>query len=666
MKPNQPSEPQSRPPAPPDASDIDTVQPAPADEAPTLPAPTLAQSGGGGGSRRLPELFGRYRIVKLLGEGGMGAVYLAHDSQLDRPVALKVPTFSGDDAPRMLERFYREARAAAGIQHPNICPVHDFGAIDGVHYLTMAFIEGKSLAELLREARKPMGMRQAAALARKLALALEEAHRRQVIHRDLKPSNVMVTRRGEPVVMDFGLARRGKAADSGLTQSGGVMGTPSYMAPEQARGDVEAMGPPCDIYGLGVMLYEMVAGRLPFVGADAMAVMAQVLMDQPRPPSAHRPDLDAQLEAVCLKAMAKRPEDRYRSMAELAAALGEYLKRATPATLPGRGADDPGELRVDVPGAEGRPPRGRSWRWLWAAVAAVVLLVGGGAVYFALTRPGGGASPSAGPEAEKPPTPAPPAGDEVAYQWLMQRLSGGGGVPDGPATEDTAMRWDPDDLRMGKIRAPDLKGVKPWLHDDFSDPKSGFPRRAPEDTERDYKDGKYVIKPVATRVLFAGVPLGKAGSAARGDFACEVTARVSGPLSAWIVGVGERPGFDAMRFRVLMLNGGRLALKAVAAEGSDPLDLLDEAAKTHPAINRGGQTRNTLLVVVRGRQLELYVNGVAVADPVLLSQTLPTPFVALGAHAGARGGEATFDSVTVWPADSIPPLEKRGAAPRGK
>jgi serine/threonine protein kinase len=149
----------------------------------------------------LPAPFGRYQLLKLLGRGGMGSVYLAHDSQLDRTVALKMPQFSAQDGPRVLERFLREARAAAMLHHANICPIHDVGEIAGVHYLTMTYLEGRSLAEILRGNKKPIPPRQAAALVRKLALALAEAHRHKVIHRDLKPGNVMVNR-GEPILMD--------------------------------------------------------------------------------------------------------------------------------------------------------------------------------------------------------------------------------------------------------------------------------------------------------------------------------------------------------------------------------------------------------------------------------------------------------------------------------
>jgi WD40 repeat protein/predicted Ser/Thr protein kinase len=282
--------------------------------------------------KNLPAPFGRYRLLKLLGQGGMGTVYLAHDSQLDRSVALKIPLISEEEGQQHLERFYREARAAAALHHPNICPVHDVGEIDGLPYMTMAYIDGKPLADFAAGP-KPLAPRQCALLVRKLALALAEAHKRGVIHRDLKPSNVMIDKRSEPVVMDFGLARRARSGDPRLTQLGSLLGTPSYMPPEQVSGDPDAMGPASDIYSLGVVLYELLAGRLPFEG-DIMALLSHVLLDEPPPPSQFRAGIDPELEGICLKAMAKKIPDRYASMTDFAGALAEHLRGSTQTGAP--------------------------------------------------------------------------------------------------------------------------------------------------------------------------------------------------------------------------------------------------------------------------------------------------------------------------------------------
>jgi serine/threonine protein kinase/formylglycine-generating enzyme required for sulfatase activity len=281
----------------------------------------------------IPEQFGRYRIIRRLGQGGMGSVYLAEDTQLRRRVALKVASFGTQGSLEARQRLLAEARAAATLDHPYLCPVHDVGEIDGRLYLTMAYIEGQSLAESTGGNSLPE--RQVAALVGKLALALQEAHAKGVIHRDLKPSNVMIKKtvaRREPVIVDFGLARRDDGNEAHLTRTGQVMGTLDYMAPEQLRGDPKQIGPACDIYALGVILYELLTGQRPFEGSG-LAVMGQILTQPPYPPSTIHPGLDLRLEAICLKAMAKNAGDRFASMGALAAALTEYL-RAQSASVP--------------------------------------------------------------------------------------------------------------------------------------------------------------------------------------------------------------------------------------------------------------------------------------------------------------------------------------------
>jgi serine/threonine protein kinase len=299
--------------------------PGPAGRETSRPGQTCAPTGAPLAIRELPEQFGRYRILKKLGQGGMGAVYLAHDAQLDREVALKVPHFSANEAREVLDRFLREARAAATVQHPNLCPVYDVGEIGGIHYMTMAYIEGHPLSKYIR-AGKPAPERQTAAVIRKVALGLDAAHKRGVVHRDIKPANILIDSRGEPVVTDFGLARRTQREDVVLTQAGAVLGTPAYMSPEQVRGRGEAVGPASDIFSLGVVLYELLTSHRPFPGDNALEVAAQIATAQPIPPQQHRPELHPRLEAICLKALAKRPEDRYATMADLAAALTDFLQ----------------------------------------------------------------------------------------------------------------------------------------------------------------------------------------------------------------------------------------------------------------------------------------------------------------------------------------------------
>lgn len=272
----------------------------------------------------LPASLGRYTLHKLLGKGNMGAVYLARDGQLQRSVALKILLGA---ASVYEERFRREAQAAAMLSHPNLCPVYDFGQIDGVSYLTMAYVEGKPLSEILLE-QPQYPIQSAVRLVAEMALAMQEAHDRGVIHRDLKPANVMIDGRGQPIIMDFGLARRDhEIGDTRLTQPGMIMGTPAYMPPEQVKGAIDAMGPACDIYSIGVILYEMLAGRLPFTSGTFAELAAQILKDPPPPPSRFRSDLDPHLEAICLKPLAKEPARRFAAMREFAAALEGYARR---------------------------------------------------------------------------------------------------------------------------------------------------------------------------------------------------------------------------------------------------------------------------------------------------------------------------------------------------
>src|SRR5262245_48073659 len=297
----------------------------------------------------LPDPFGPYRIVKRLGEGGMGTVYLAHDTRLGRDVALKVCRLA-DRQPQALERFHREARAAAALRHPNLCPVYDVGEVAGIHYLTMAYIKGPTLARRLAE-QGPFEQGKAIELVHRLARAMHRAHDAGVIHRDLKPSNIGFEPDGEPVVLDFGLARL-TGAETSHTPDGAILGTPVYMSPEQARGDQEAIGPATDIYSLGVILYQLLTGQVPFSGPFA-AVVAQILYGPSPSPLAVRPDLDLRLVDVCARAMARQPADRYPTMEAFAAALEAI---GTPASLEGPSSGSPPSTREVTGGTAANLP----------------------------------------------------------------------------------------------------------------------------------------------------------------------------------------------------------------------------------------------------------------------------------------------------------------------
>lgn len=292
-------------------------------------------SGDSGVSGDIPHEFGRYRLERQLGRGGMGVVYLAHDQQLDRRVALKIPFFGSQHSADAIERFQREARAMATVQHPHLCPIHDVGRFGSWHFLTMAYVEGSTLAQTLGVSGR-LSLVAAAQMLMTIADAVHHAHRAGIIHRDLKPSNIMLTAESRPVILDFGLARRTRPGEVELTQSG-ILGTPAYMSPEQVEGRSDQIGPATDIYALGVLLYRMLTGRLPFQGSVA-AVFAQIVTQAAEPPTGICGDLPAAVDMICSRAMAKHPRDRYESAADFSLALRQLLDVSTSAcAITGRG-----------------------------------------------------------------------------------------------------------------------------------------------------------------------------------------------------------------------------------------------------------------------------------------------------------------------------------------
>jgi tRNA A-37 threonylcarbamoyl transferase component Bud32 len=278
----------------------------------------------------LPPSLARFEILEVLGAGAFGTVYKARDPKLDRDVAIKVPKESMLKTKGDHERFLREARAAANLSHPNICPVHEVAESEGRDYIVMGFIQGKPLSALIATGR--IQARQAAFCTYKLSKAFQEAHENGILHRDIKPANIMINRKGEPIVMDFGLARLQRPGDAQITQHGQIMGSPAYMSPEQAKGATAEISPASDIYSLGVVLYEMLCGKRPFAGS-VTEVLGQILHVPAPLPSTQKPGIDPALESLCMKAMAKDPKDRFPSMKAFAEALADYLKRSPDGTV---------------------------------------------------------------------------------------------------------------------------------------------------------------------------------------------------------------------------------------------------------------------------------------------------------------------------------------------
>jgi serine/threonine-protein kinase len=293
--------------------------------APSSTPPTLAHSFPPGLSRsgELPRTFDGYELLQELGRGGMGVVYKAWEPSLKRFVALKTllrgESASADD----VTRFRTEAQSAAGLSHPNIVPVYKVGEWDGRVYFSMKYVEGTTLAA--RVAAGPLPPAEAARLVAAIARAVDHAHNAGILHRDLKPSNVLLDGDDQPLVTDFGLAKQVEGGAS-LTGTGAIVGTPSYMAPEQAEGRAREVGRPADVYALGAILYELLTGRPPFQAASVVDVLLLVRTEEAVPPRRLNPKIDPDLELVCLKCLEKRPEHRYATAAALAADLEAYLK----------------------------------------------------------------------------------------------------------------------------------------------------------------------------------------------------------------------------------------------------------------------------------------------------------------------------------------------------
>jgi hypothetical protein len=337
--------------------------------------------------------IGRYQILQEIGAGGMGSVYKGFDPDLQRLVAIKVPRFEGraEESGEARRRFLQEARAAARVRHPHVCPIYDVGEHEGRPYVVMALVEGQSLARRLQRQGHYESCAEAVMLVRQVAEALQAVHDHGIIHRDLKPGNILLDSDGRPLLTDFGLARLTDTEH--LTPTGALMGTPAYMAPEQIDSSRGAVGAPSDLYSLGVVLYHMLTGRLPHEGT-IYEILHKKTNAQPPPPSHFRPDLVPELDAMVMKALAVRPEDRHGSVtafAQTLAAMSGTLSgarssewRASPQAK--EPAPTPPASATARMGPERVPGRARRKWWPWLAAAALCVgLLGAGAAYF-LTR----------------------------------------------------------------------------------------------------------------------------------------------------------------------------------------------------------------------------------------------------------------------------------------
>src|SRR5712691_1544051 len=273
--------------------------------------------------KRMQMQFGDYDLLEEIGRGGQGVVYRARQKSLNRTVALKVIGLGQWSSTPHLRRFRHEAGAAARLEHPQIVPIYEIGERDGSCYFSMKFVEGGQLDQVIR--REPISPRRAVELLVKLARTVQFAHEHGILHRDIKPGNILLDRHGEPNLTDFGLARLIEN-QSMVTNSFDVLGTPSYMAPEQAAGHTKELTPAVDVYALGAVFYQMLTGEAPFAGGTTYETIRMVLETEPRNPRLRNPKVDVDLATICLKCLEKDPKKRYATAEALAQDVERWLR----------------------------------------------------------------------------------------------------------------------------------------------------------------------------------------------------------------------------------------------------------------------------------------------------------------------------------------------------
>jgi tRNA A-37 threonylcarbamoyl transferase component Bud32 len=578
----------------------------------------------------------RYRVLRRLGAGGMGVVYLCEHRLMRKTVALKMINKELTVAPGMVERFLREVEAAARLAHPNLVQAFDADKAGELHFLVLEFIDGVTLDALVKRD-GPLPVERACNCVRQAALGLAHAAGQGLVHRDVKPQNIMVTAQGQVKVMDFGLASLSaeRAGEGGLTETGQGLGTPDYMAPEQIR-DAHTADARADTYSLGGTLYFLLTGRPPFPEGNAAQKVAAHLERQPEPLSALRPEVPAGLVQVIAKMMAKDPAQRYQTAAAVVAALEPWC--------PARNTEDRSAKGVEgcTEGGPGtRAPR-QEKRWAVAAVLLGLVVVVASLVTVAIRW-------KQGPELAG--VEPPPAG----VLAVAEKPEDGGRF--------RTSREAPDKVEPGKVPAldppdpkppavdppgpepehpaPNLSKVMPLLDDDFRDPdKSHFPTfhdRRNDNKGSFEKDRGYVLR----RPRVPNCMMGPC-HAVEGDFACRVVGRI--PLkggSGWGIDL-YTPG-DPHHLVIRLRNDGAVEI-GTFVWNSGMWTALGEPIR-HPAIHSDGKP-NTLLVLLRGGQaLEVYVNGTAVTRPIQLEHPL-VPRVAQ--DIGSWAPEAEFTRFTVW------------------
>lgn len=418
------------------------------------------------------QMLGSYRIINQVGQGGMATVYKAYQPSMDRNVAIKVLPRQLAETQEFATRFQQEARIIARLEHPHILPVFDYGESDGVTYFVMRYLEAGTLKTKMEAG--PLSLNEIDRLFTQLAEALSYAHGHGIIHRDLKPANALVDEHGNLFLTDFGIAKLLESASPRLTQTDAIMGTPAYISPEQAK--AEAVNQRSDIYSLGIILYEMVTGRVPFVADTPLAVIIKHISDPLPPPSLVKSDIAESIERVILKALAKEPNDRYATAAEFLSAWERALEEKetvrrplersstpasrartpSPALAPGASIDQTQGKPASAPKVAPKSGGGRmGWVVGCLAVACLIFSVAGiGIFFFNWQAPAFLSTPTNTPFPTIPPTLTPPPTEIFtpppnAGETLLQDDFSQGDIVWGTLTDaDNSVEYDGEALRM--------------------------------------------------------------------------------------------------------------------------------------------------------------------------------------------------------------------------
>jgi serine/threonine protein kinase len=560
----------------------------------------------------------RYRVLKLLGKGGMGAVYLAEHKVMERAVALKVIRPDLTARPELVERFRREARAAARLSHPHVVTAYDAEQAGDCHFLVTEYVAGIDLARWL-QAHGPLPATEACGYVRQAALGLQHAHEHRMVHRDLKPHNLMRTPAGQVKILDFGLARLAQAGAEGGTASGAVLGTADYMAPEQAN-DARSADIRADIYSLGCTLYELLSDTPPFPGGGLLDKLRRHALEQPTPLTHFRPELPAELVAVVVQMLAKDPAGRYQTPADVAAALEPWCRAPS-----------------DVAGQPGPPTPGRRSSRRWAAAlagaVAVVLLVGVALAFFAQERGRG------------------PLGKQDAP-------SSGAMKPEQPGRALERSNATPPSGAPLTGRPSDLHQVRPEMDLDFSNAKESRFDHYHDESASDARieNGRYVMR-LATGPgvddkwgrmrWFSQRPRGEMVSR---NLACQVVGRVlTRRDNGWALVLHTEPRDPSIAVR--LCRDGSVEVGNCFEPHHTLASIL--AGPFEHAARPSGEF-NTLLVLLRGgRTVEVYVNGSVVCQPIRLKEPLGPVFQDLMLWKRGRGEDdpelcAEFTRFTVW------------------